>query len=63
MLNEDIRSWEDLGFVAVFPAHEIGRRSVLAKHFDYLCVALWLSQMMPANNQAIPWFCAQRRMI
>jgi hypothetical protein len=63
VLNEDVRSWEDLGFMAIFPAHEVGRCSVLAKYLEDLGVALRLPLMMPANDQAIARLGPQRGII
>lgn len=59
MLNEDIRAREDLGLVTVFPAHEIGRRSIVSEHLHDLTVTLLLSLMVPPHDQAITWSCAQ----
>jgi hypothetical protein len=63
VLDEDVRTREDLGFVPVFPAHQIGRRSVLAKHFENLGVALRLSLTMTADHKAIPWLRSQHGVV
>lgn len=59
MLDEDVRSRKDLGFAAVLPSDEIGRRPVLAEHLDHLGIALRLPLAMPADDQAIAGLCSQ----
>ena len=53
---------EDLGLVAVFPAHQIGRRTILAEHLENLGIALWLSLAMASNDQAITRLGSQHGM-
>jgi hypothetical protein len=45
--------------VAILPAHEVGRRPIVAKYRQDLSVALLLSLMVPSDNQAIAWPCPQ----
>jgi hypothetical protein len=45
--------------VAVLPAHEVGRRSIVAEGFQDFTVALQLALMVPPDHQAIAWLCAQ----
>jgi hypothetical protein len=47
--------------VSVLPAHEVGRRSVVAEHLHYLTVTLLFPLMVPSDHQAIAWPGAQRR--
>jgi hypothetical protein len=63
VLDGDVRSREDLGFVTVLPAHQIGRRPVLTEYLEDLGVALRLSLAMPVNDQAIAGLGSQWRMI
>lgn len=63
MLNRDIWAWEDLGLMAVLPANEVWRRSILAEHLENLSVTLWLSLVMSPDYEAITWACAQRRIV
>jgi hypothetical protein len=47
--------------VSVLPAHDVGRRAIVAEHFQDLTVALLLSLMVPPDHEAIAWSCAQNR--
>jgi hypothetical protein len=49
--------------MAIFPAHQIGWRPILAEHLQDLGIALRLSLAMPANDQAITRLCSQHGMI
>jgi hypothetical protein len=59
VLDEAIGAREDLGFVAVLPAHQVRRRPVLAEHLENLTVARQLALVMPANHQTIAWACPE----
>jgi hypothetical protein len=49
--------------VAVLPAHQIGRRPVLAEYLQNLGIAIRLSLAMPTNDQAITRLGSQPGMI
>src|SRR5512133_2581149 len=59
VLDEHVRARKDLGCVTVFPAHEVGRPSMLAEHLQDLAVPLRFTLMMSADHQAIARLCVR----
>jgi len=62
VLDRYVWSREDLRFMAVLPAHKVGRCPVFAKYLQDLGVARRLSEMVAADDEAIPWASSQCRL-
>jgi hypothetical protein len=53
VLDEGVGAWEDLDYVAILPAHHVGRRAIVTEHFQNLPITLRLAQAMSPDDEAI----------
>ncbi len=59
VLHRSVGAGKQLGYMAILPAHDVGRRAVVTSDLEDLAISVRFAHVMSLDYQAITWTCLE----